>query len=235
MNYLAPTPARGDFAAESYISDHSRDMLSDGFRAVEKAPNGWTILARPDVPGKDGFMFSTFKDPLVKETMNIINKNIDSGHSGASYGWTMRNMESIAKDGWDYLIYAFRLSHLKDRLGNRDTPPGEIRSLSITRVKLERLMDDAKKQHHNPPAPGAAPIVNPISTILHQATTVDTFLSRAAAEGATAMANPLAFANAARNDPGMRAMIPDIDEQADALSRFAQGKMSYAEMRSLCG
>jgi hypothetical protein len=22
-------------------------------------------------------------------------------HSGASYGWTMRQMESIAKNGWD--------------------------------------------------------------------------------------------------------------------------------------
>jgi hypothetical protein len=68
---------------------------------------------------------------------------------------------------------------------------------------------------------------------LQQARTVDTFLSTQAAQNA--VGDPLSFANAARNNPGMRAMIPDIDRQADAISRFAKGQMSYAEMRSLCG
>ncbi len=231
MNYLAPISARGDFAAELCISDHSRDMLSDGFRAVDKAPNGWTILARPDVPGDGGFMFSSFKDPLINQTMDIINKNIDSGHSGASYGWTMRNMESIAKDGWNHLIYAFRLSHLKSRLTDPMLSMDERSTLLKTKLKLEFMMDIAKDKHRNP-AP-ADPIVNPIAAVLQQAAAVDTFIASAAAQGATD--NPLAFANAARNDPGMRRMIPDIDQQADAMSRFAQGKMSYAEMRSLCG
>jgi hypothetical protein len=229
MNYLAPVSARGDFASEPFITDHSRDMLIDAYRAVEKAPNGWTVLARPDVPGKDGFMFSTFTDPVVKETMDIINKNIDSGHSGASYGWAMRNMESIAKDGWANLVYAFRLSHLKDRLRDPMTSSAEKNTLATTRAKLERFMEDAKWQHQHAPIQ----TTNPVANILQQAQTVDTFLATQAAQNA--LANPLAFANAARNDPGMRAMIPDIDQQADAMTRFAQGKMSYAEMRSLCG
>ena len=229
MNYLTPVPARGDFASEHCISEHSREMLTDGYRAVDSAPNGWAVLARSDVPGKDGFMFSTFNDPLVKETMNTINKNIFSGHSGASYGWTMRNMESIAKDGWDHLIYAFRLSHLEDCLNDRTTATSYKHSLAATQVKLERMKKDAKDAHKKSlftPAPS-------IATVLQRAATVDAFLTSAAAQNAAT--DPVAFVNAARNDPGLRAQIPDIDQQADAITRFSEGKMSYAEMRSLCG
>jgi hypothetical protein len=230
MNYLAPVPTRGNFASESFISEHSRLMLEDAYRAVEKAPNGWAVLARPDVPGKDGFMFADFKDNLIKETMDIINKNIDSGHSGSSYGWTMRNMESIAKDGWDSLIYAFRLSHLKDTLRNPDLSQNETASLRGVMNTLTTLMEDAKRSHKNPPE-----LRNPIATVLEQAATIDNFLATTAAQNATAMDNPLAFVRAAQQNPGMRAMIPDIDEQAAAMARFAEGKMTYAEMRSLCG
>ena len=231
MNYLTPVSARGDFASEHCISEHSREMLTDAYRAVDSAPNGWTVLARPDVPGKDGFMFSTYTDPLVKETMNTINKNIFSGHSGASYGWAMRNMESIAKYGWDHLIYAFRLSHLDDCLNDRTTATSYKHSLAATKVKLERMKNDAKGQYQNTSAPAPAPA--PIAAVLEKAATVDAFLSSAAAQNAAK--DPVAFVNAARNDPEMRAQIPDIDQQADAITRFSEGKMSYAEMRSLCG
>lgn len=229
MNYLTPISARGDFASEHCISEHSREMLTDAYRAVDSAPNGWTVLARPDVPGKDGFMFSTYTDPLVKETMNTINKNIFSGHSGASYGWAMRNMESIAKYGWDHLIYAFRLSHLDDCLNDRTTATSYKHSLAATKVKLERMKKEAMEAHKNSlltPAPT-------IAAVLEKAATVDAFLSSAAAQNAAK--DPVAFVNAARNDPEMRAQIPDIDQQADAITRFSEGKMSYAEMRSLCG
>lgn len=40
--------------------------------------------------------------------------------------------------------------------------------------------------------------------------------------------NPLAIAEASRGVPG-------FEGQADAMKRFSEGKMSYAEMRNLCG
>lgn len=40
--------------------------------------------------------------------------------------------------------------------------------------------------------------------------------------------NPLEVAEAFRNVPG-------FEGQADAMKRFSEGKMTYAEMRSLCG
>lgn len=52
------------------------------------------------------FMFDAehHSDPLVAETIKQINaavSNAYGGHSGASYGYTMRVLERIAKDGWD--------------------------------------------------------------------------------------------------------------------------------------
>jgi hypothetical protein len=220
MNYLAPfTSIPGDFITENTMDSHSQSMLIDAFKAVDSTPGGWAILKRPDVPGSNGFMFSEYQDPLVKETMEAIDKKLDSGHSGASYGWTMRNMESIAKKGWEVFMLGWRFSHLKRALENRSLSNTEMQNLYEIKSKLEQMILDAEVKQ-----------TNPIATLLEQARTVDSFLSTQ-----NAMVNPLAFANAARNDPGMRAMISDIDRQADAMGRFAEGKMSYAEMRGLCG
>ncbi len=43
------------------------------------------------------------------------------------------------------------------------------------------------------------------------------------------------FVTNLQNDPVARQQIPDIDIQADAMRKFEAGKMSYAEMRTLCG
>jgi hypothetical protein len=78
-------------------------------------------------------------------------------------------------------------------------------------------------QQYGPPS-------NSLQTVVQQVTTVDRFIGSLPAD-----TNLMTFAKAIQTDAGMRAQIPDIDTQADALTRFAEGKMSYAEMRSLCG
>lgn len=252
MNYLAPfTSIPGDFVTEKTMDSHSSFMLSDAFKAVDSTPKGWDILKRSDVPGtraclycdkdmsrrptchvcsgsgtvESSFMFDTHDEVVVAATISAINKKLYGGHSGSSYGWTMRNMEAIAKKGWEVFMLGWRLSHLTRALENRALSHDEKVKLHGIKFKLERLIIDAEAKHKNPLV-----VTNPIANVLQQARTVDTFLATQ-----NAMTNPLAFANAARNDPGMRAMIPDIDQQADAMSRFAEGKMSYAEMRGLCG
>ena len=256
MNYLAPfTSIPGDFSSENTIDSHSLFMLNDAFKAVDSTADGWATLKRPDVPGTrdcnycgvetarrsapchicDGvgtvscsFMFDTHPDPLVSSTIEAINEKLDSGHSGSSYGWTMRNMESIAKKGWEVFMLNWRLSHLTKAIGNLDLTLEEQRNLYAIKFKLERMILDAEAKHKNP-----VPVANPVANVLQQARTVDSFLNTQAAQNA--MANPLVFATAAQNNPAMRAMIPDIDNQVDAISRFSRGEMSYAEMRSLCG
>lgn len=241
------------------MDSHSRFMLDDAFKAVDSTPKGWEVLKRPDVPGTRGclhcgpdisrrpgcricdgtgtvdcsFMFDTHPDNFVATTIEAINKKLDGGHSGSSYGWTMRNMESIAKKGWEVFMLNWRLGHLKRALEDRNLSYDQQRDLHATKFKLERMILDAEAKFNNPPPPAAPVAPSPIANVLQQARTVDNFLNSQAAQAA--VPDPLAFANAIRNDPGMRAMIPDIDQQADAMSRFARGQMSYAEMRSLCG
>jgi hypothetical protein len=204
----------GDFTSLK-LGDGELEMLQDAYQAVTQA-NRWGYLRRDDVPGakvcahcngndckgrympqvdancfcaghcricqgkgvlKQGFMFSD-----APELRDIDLHMKYDGHSGASYGWTMRNMEHIAKNGWD------------------------------SYVKLKGV---------KPP---------PVPPIIAAAQAVDNFI-----HSIPPTSDLTAFANAIQKDAGMRATIPDIDTQADALRKFASGGMSYAEMRSLCG
>lgn len=77
------------------FDSHEAMMLQDAYDAVTKA-DMWDYLALRSTPGKDGFMFS----PAI-ELAAINAEMIYDGHSGASYAWVMRQMESIAKRGWE--------------------------------------------------------------------------------------------------------------------------------------
>ena len=70
-------------------------MLSDAYSAITKA-GLWEYFTMPSTPGKGGFMFST--DQELVHLQKFIKYD---GHSGGSYGMTMRVMELIAKLGWE--------------------------------------------------------------------------------------------------------------------------------------
>jgi hypothetical protein len=71
------------------------EMLTDAYEAIT-ACDMWDWL-RVYSPEEDkGFMFGNHPN------QERINKEMKfDGHSGASYGWTMRVMEDIAKRGWE--------------------------------------------------------------------------------------------------------------------------------------
>jgi hypothetical protein len=94
-------PVRGDF---SFIKSAPRRlMFEDAFQVLESIPNAWTYLSQSNVPDhQTGFMFSS--DAFLKEIGNQIDKDGKIGHSGSSYGATMRVMEFIAKHGWDAFV-----------------------------------------------------------------------------------------------------------------------------------
>jgi hypothetical protein len=89
----------GDF---SFVEDSSvRIMFDDAYRAIDAVWGGWEFMERN--PGEGGFMYSS--DPYSAE----IQKNMKyDGHSGASYGWTMRVMQKIARVGWERFVAEFK-------------------------------------------------------------------------------------------------------------------------------
>ncbi len=90
----------------SYLNDKwSEDMIRDGMRSIIRAgllpqvrcdaKSVWTHLSNYSPPSNLGFQFSHGDDRLV----TLIQDNMETGHSGCSMGWTMRNIEFIAKNG----------------------------------------------------------------------------------------------------------------------------------------
>jgi len=89
-------PKQGDF---SFIKNYTAEMLKDAWDAVEKT-NGWEFMKN------HGPRSYAFDDP--PEKLKEINRAMKYDcHSGASYGWTMRQMEAIAKNGWANYVTKF--------------------------------------------------------------------------------------------------------------------------------
>jgi hypothetical protein len=82
-----------------FISDRwDKKMIVSAYIAIDKVPDDWDYL-KTFVTGEDGFMFS--RDKRITEITDRINKEYSDGHSGLSMAYTMRAMESIAKNGFD--------------------------------------------------------------------------------------------------------------------------------------
>ena len=90
----------------SYFNDKwSEDMIRDGMRAIvrvgqlpevrDKEISVWKHLSQYSPPAVRGFQFSYGDDRIV----TLVGDNMETGHSGTSMGWTMRNIEFIAKNG----------------------------------------------------------------------------------------------------------------------------------------
>jgi len=105
----------------SYFNDKwSEDMIRDGMRSIllvgelpevrDKEINVWKHLSQYSPPSDRGFQFSYGDDSIV----TLVQDNMKTGHSGASMGWTMRNIEFIAKNG----LPAQRARFLNSRQNN---------------------------------------------------------------------------------------------------------------------
>lgn len=100
----------------SFLNDKwSEDMVKDGMHSIvrvaeipemkNKEINVWKHLSEYTPPADRGFMFSYGEDRIV----SLVSDNMETGHSGASMGWTMRQIEFIAKNG----IPAYREKFLR--------------------------------------------------------------------------------------------------------------------------
>ena len=88
------------------LSEYDFDYnVMDGMDAVIKTTKQrescmWTYLRNNPPSESTGYMFSA--DPVFGAIMN----NMQVGHSGCSYAWTMRNLQYIASHGMDAYITA---------------------------------------------------------------------------------------------------------------------------------
>ena len=95
-NIASEIPPRGNF---SFINcEFTREMLQSAFDAVESVQGGWEALLPEPV---NGFMFSPRPPGSVLRQIDIAISERFDGHLGSSYGCTMRNMQGIARLGWD--------------------------------------------------------------------------------------------------------------------------------------
>jgi hypothetical protein len=74
---------------------HETTMLKDAYQAITKT-DLWDWMREFHPKESEGFMFTQHPN------LDRLNAEMKyTGHSGASFGWTMRVMEGIAKKGWD--------------------------------------------------------------------------------------------------------------------------------------
>lgn len=92
-----PLPIPGDF---SWMEDGlTQYYLLDAYYAITHL-DAWDWLRTAEPPEDQGFMFWSPR-PSQLEAIDAV---IDKGHSGTTYGFTMRAMETIAKQGWDVYV-----------------------------------------------------------------------------------------------------------------------------------
>lgn len=98
MSSTLNAPAYGNFDGLN-LPQWDREMIESGFQAVESVEGGWEFLRTYTPPEDQGFMFSVPTGKRLEIDEAILNRY--GGHSGGSYGSTMRLLEYIAKEGWD--------------------------------------------------------------------------------------------------------------------------------------
>jgi|APSaa5957512535_1039671.scaffolds.fasta_scaffold27830_3 hypothetical protein len=97
--------------------DMDRLLLISAFNALDGAVSGfqytpnWIALRTHKPPVDSGFMFWSNPPKEIQNVMDIIEKDYP-GHSGMTFGWTMRQLQYIAVNGWDEYV-KFYIENIK--------------------------------------------------------------------------------------------------------------------------
>jgi len=103
MSTITNFPAAGTF---DWMTDlASANVVESAYKAVSLA-EGWEFLKTYEPEAGKGFVWSTHPPKL--EEINAKIHELYNGHSGGSYGWTMRQIEDIAKNGWEAWVTRVR-------------------------------------------------------------------------------------------------------------------------------
>lgn len=83
-----------------FISDlHTRKMIANGYQAISQLEM-WSWLRNYEPEDGRGFMYSSSPNlDIIVQKMDSLPNSV--GHSGSSFGFTMRALHYIAKNGID--------------------------------------------------------------------------------------------------------------------------------------
>lgn len=210
----------GDFDSIVSLDAMSKDMLKSAYAAVSSVEGGWDFLASYSPPENQGFMFVNPAPPMLQKIEDAI-LEAEGGHSGSSYGWTMRQIEYIAKKGWDAFVDLHdddEESRLKKKVAKLEADNAALRS------QLAALAAPKKEMAREAPLEAEKKNITTLPSVLQNLCILEANLYSSGVKNPS----PLDIAEASRGVPG-------FEGQADAMARFAEGKMTYAEMRSICG
>jgi len=83
-----------------FADELSRPYFQSAHKAITTCEL-WNWLHNFEPEDGKGFMFTRGVPELERLNREMLNDPINDGHSGASYAITMRNMEYIAKNGYE--------------------------------------------------------------------------------------------------------------------------------------
>jgi hypothetical protein len=128
------------------------EALRLAYQAVTET-DGWTFL-KTYVPTK-GFMYDTMT-PKMTEISNKVSE-LYPGHSGFSYGFTMRHMHALAMLGWE--LYLKKLEVIPSDMADRariqelEAPNRNAEQALRNAEEAERMRQFAAAAHSLLPAP----------------------------------------------------------------------------------
>jgi hypothetical protein len=99
----------GDGKFEYIVDENDHEMLTNAWQAITQT-NSWIFMAEEI----ESFMFSNH--PKIYEISRKMEELGYSGHSGCSFGYTMRNMQYLAQKGEEQFKKLFRLDELKSNI-----------------------------------------------------------------------------------------------------------------------
>lgn len=90
-----------------FVSSYSQLYYKSAHKAITNCEM-WNWLRNFQVDEDRGFMFTKGVHGLERISEEMAKDPINQGHSGASYGCTMRSMDYIAKNGYDAFIHKLK-------------------------------------------------------------------------------------------------------------------------------
>ena len=83
-----------------FTNEWSRPYFKSAHQAISRCEL-WNWLKNYEPDDDKGFMFTTGVPQLERLRNELAKDPVNDGHSGSSYAVTMRNMEYIAKNGYE--------------------------------------------------------------------------------------------------------------------------------------